>query len=174
MKSSACSMWRQPAGKGPPSQPPAGAPFPTPAAGRAHSERGPRVGSILRSAYSASCFTALKTASLQTVSPVLALASPFSHCNHTWPCTLCGLYPLASDPASQEQRSFPIVIATPGLPSEGRRLRLRPPRPRPASRALTSLLRRVWTLHLCGQDTTTQGQSVSSCFCRRKARCRQL
>lgn len=33
---------------------------------------------------------------------------------------------------------------------------------------LTSLLRRVWTLHLCGQDTTTQGQSVSSCFYKEK------
>lgn len=33
---------------------------------------------------------------------------------------------------------------------------------------LTSLLRRVWTLHLWGQDTTTQGHSVSSCFWRKK------
>ena len=32
----------------------------------------------------------------------------------------------------------------------------------------TSLLRRVWTLHLWGQDTTTQGQSVSSCFYKEK------
>lgn len=33
---------------------------------------------------------------------------------------------------------------------------------------LTSLLRRVWTLHLWGQDTTTQGQSLSSCFYKEK------
>lgn len=40
--------------------------------------------------------------------------------------------------------------------------------------ALTSLLRRVWTLHLWGQDTTTHGHSVSSCFWRRERKCRQL
>lgn len=46
------------------------------------------------------------------------------------------------------------------------------PQPGPGL-ALTSLRRRVWTRHLWGQDTTTQGQSVSSCFCRRKWKCRQ-